>query len=361
MGTRAVDRVGNDYPRLIALSHPMLRPNNEAKSIRRYSQQYVDLIDLEENDFKTLPIHDVLSSQYPPLRYLAQVDEDGYFVSLRSNVVEGDSHRLVLTFDDLLRRTPFARYMRSVLQILQEHYHSPVDMEFALELEENNYGSPKLVITILQCRPQSHLAAAENIDVPSHMPEDLTIFSTHYVVPRGLVERVDYVLFVSPQGYFALPDLNSRQELARTIGKLNKALELEGFICVGPGRWGSSNSDLGVPIDYGDIYNTLSLVELAGEGCGPEPEPSLGTHFFQDLMESQIYPLAIMMDEPDSYFNHEFFYDTPNRLEEWLTVDEKIKNCLRLIRVIDYRPNHFIQIIMNDEKSSAMAFLHSEY
>ena len=66
LGTRAVDRVGNDYPRLIALSHPLLRPSSEPKAIRRYSQQYVDLIDLEKNEMTTLPVHDVLNSQYPP-------------------------------------------------------------------------------------------------------------------------------------------------------------------------------------------------------------------------------------------------------------------------------------------------------
>ncbi len=54
LGTRAVDRVGNDYPRLVALSHPLLRPSTDASSIRRYSQQYVDVIDLEENEFRTL-------------------------------------------------------------------------------------------------------------------------------------------------------------------------------------------------------------------------------------------------------------------------------------------------------------------
>ncbi len=66
LGTRAVDRVGNDYPRLIALSHPLLRPSTDPTSIRRYSQLYVDLINLEKNEFQTLPIHEVLDSSYPP-------------------------------------------------------------------------------------------------------------------------------------------------------------------------------------------------------------------------------------------------------------------------------------------------------
>ncbi len=61
LGTRAVDRVGNDYPRLVALSHPLLHPQAASKDIRHYSQQYVDVIDLETNSFRSLPIHEVLS------------------------------------------------------------------------------------------------------------------------------------------------------------------------------------------------------------------------------------------------------------------------------------------------------------
>ena len=65
LGTRAVDRVGNDYPRLVALSHPLLHPESSVKAIRHYSQQYVDLIDLEENAFKTLPVEQVLRPRLP--------------------------------------------------------------------------------------------------------------------------------------------------------------------------------------------------------------------------------------------------------------------------------------------------------
>lgn len=132
------------------------------------------------------------------------------------------------------------------------------------------------------------------------------------------------------------------------------------FICVGPGRWGSSNSDLGVPIGYADIFNTKVLVELAGKGIGPEPEPSLGTHFFQDLMEAQIYPLAIMLDDQHAYFNRGFFYDTPNHLGEWLQVDEGMENALRLIRVSDYCEASYLQIVMHDEQRQAIAFLQAE-
>ena len=130
----------------------------------------------------------------------------------------------------------------------------------------------------------------------------------------------------------------------------------ESFICVGPGRWGSSNTDLGVPIGYGDIYRTKALVELAGKDIGPEPEPSLGTHFFQDLMEGNIYPLAIQLDDDTTIYNHDFFYNTPNRVSEWLDIKGNLQSSLRLIRVADFKPNHTIRIVMNDEEKQAIAY-----
>lgn len=115
-----------------------------------------------------------------------------------------------------------------------------------------------------------------------------------------------------------------------------------------------------MPVDYGDIYNARSLVEIAGKLVGAEPEPSLGTHFFQDLLEAQIYPLALQIDSPDTVLRREFFYDTPNHLHEFLEVSDRIKNSLRLIKVSDYRPGTFLRIVMDDEDSNAVAFLASE-
>ena len=356
LGTRAVDRVGNDYPRLVALSHPLLRPSNDPKTMRRYSQQYIDLIDLEENETKTLPIHEVMSTRYPALRYLAQLDEEGDFISLRSNLIEGDANRLVLTFDDLLRRTPFAEHIRKMLHFLETSYHSPVDLEFAGKVHIDTTGKPVLQIALVQCRPQSYMTESAQVPLPENLGADRVVFQTRFVVPQGFIERVDYVVFVPPEGYFCLQSESDRHELGQAIGRLNKALAGVSFICIGPGRWGSSNTDLGVPIAYGDIYNTRALVELAGEGIGPAPEASLGTHFFQDLLEAQIFPLAIYMDDEQTIFNQKFFFDTPNRLAERIMVDEKLLSTLRLIKVTDYAPDSFIQIVMNDEKSLALAF-----
>jgi hypothetical protein len=354
LGTRAVDRVGNDYPRLVALSHPTLRPSSTVNSIRRYSQQYVDLIDLKDNLMKTLPIHEVLAGDYPPLRYLAQVDQEGYFRSLRSRLVDAKPSQLILTFEDLLRRTPFPERMRYLLKTLEREYETPVDVEFTIDIINQN-EKPEIKISLIQCRPLTTMREEHQKDIPSNLnPEDV-VFSSSIMVAGGWLEEISFVLFVPPEGYFSLPTQSARTKLERAIGRLNNALAGQSFICVGPGRWGTSNPDLGVHVDYADIFNCKALVELSGEGIGPAPEPSLGTHFFQDLLEGEIYPLATHVGEDN--FNRAFFYDTPNRLAEWIEVEPPMFKYLRLISVNDYKENHVLEIVMRGEQGRALAFL----
>jgi hypothetical protein len=356
LGTRAVERTGNDFPRLVALSHPLLHPEASAKTIRRYSQQYIDVIDIEENAFRTLPISEVLHPRDPVLRYLVQVDQGGYLVPLRSMLVEGKTKQLVLTFDELLRRTPLAPRLREILNILEENYHAPVDTEFTIQILNPASVQPDVLITLLQCRPQSHIKDSE-ARLPAQLPEDDIIFSTHRVVPQGRVDEIRQVVFVVPEGYFALPTQSARAEVGRAISRLNAALSKETFICIGPGRWGTRNPDLGVFIGYSDIYNTSALIELAGQGIGLAPEPSFGTHFFQDLVEANIFPLAVFLDDPDVIFRQDFFYITPNRLAEYIPAEPGLARCLRLIDVASYRSGHHLDLVMDDEQGRAVAFL----
>ena len=355
LGTRAVDQTGNDYPRLVALSRPLLHPADSPKAIQRYSQQQVDLIDLKKNTLTHLPVSEVLNADYKALRYIAQSIRDGYLSTIRTNLVDTD--KLVITFEELLRRTNFAEDMKTALKLLEEHYKLPVDTEFALRILNPRALKPSVEIALLQCRPQSHIHESEGVQIPEHLDPAKIIFSTKRMVPRGSVEQVDYVLFVPPEDYFSIESQSNRNKLERAIGRLNAALETHNYIAVGPGRWGTSSPDLGVHIGYSDIYNTRALIELSGEGVGAAPEPSFGTHFFQDLMEAQIYPLAIYLDDEDVVFDRDFFYDTPNRLGEWLNADEKLLKCLRLIAVDDFRSGHHLTLVMDDEHGRAVAYL----
>jgi hypothetical protein len=355
LGTRAVEAIGDDQPRLVALSHPLLLPGDSADAIRQHSQQFVDLLDLEENTLKTLPVREVLTPQYPALRNIAQLDEGGFVDDIQSSLV--DQNNLVVTFNGLLRRTPFAGLMKTILGTLETHYGSPVDTEFTVEIVNPQAAQSEVLITLLQCRPQSALSEDGEVDLPALLDPAEVVFATHRMVPRGKAIGIRWVLFVPPKGYFSLASSAERNRLERAIGSLNAALKDETFICVGPGRWGTSTPDLGVSIAYGDIYHTRALVELTGKGVGPDLEPSFGTHFFQDLMEAHIYPLNINLDDRDSVFNRDFFYKTPNRLPDFLAADETLLRTLRLLKVEDFRSGYSLSLVMNDDAGKAVAFL----
>ena len=356
LGTRAVERVGNDYPRLVALSHPTRQPDDSCQSIRHYSQRYVDLIDLQENELKTLHIHEVLKPGYKPLRFIAQLEQDGYFVTPRSRVKAADIPNLAITFEAFMSRTPFPELISRLLRYLEEHYHEAVDVEFAVHITDTYTQPPEIQISLLQCRPQSYLLDTQVVPLPADIPPEDVVFSTSFIVPRGHLEDIHYVVFVSPQAYYALPTSEARAEVGRTIGRLNEVLTGNSFICVGPGRWGTTNSDLGVFVSYADIFNAGALLELSGEGVGPAPEPSLGTHFFLDLMEAHIYPLAICLDQPENVFNRAFFYDAPNVIGDWIEVSEQLADCVRVIDAQAYRQDKHLELVMDDEACKAVAF-----
>ena len=359
LGTRAVDTIGNDHPRLVALSHPLLHPAASTKLIKQYSQQFVDVIDLDNNKLISKPIETVLNPHYPALRYIAQVDEGDYLTAIRTSTA--DVHSMVVTFDELLRRTSFAKIMRESLSLLEKEYDSPVDTEFTVEVTDPQSVHPGVMISLLQCRPQSHIIEEESFNIPTDLSHDNIIFSSRRMVPHGAVKHIRYVLFVTHEGYFNLPSQADRTRLERTIGQINAKMDEIDYICIGPGRWGTSTPDLGVHITYADIYNTRALIELSGQEVGTSPEPSFGTHFFQDMMEAHIFPLAINLDDNDVIFRKEFFYSTPNHLEEWCAnPDINLLNTLRMVDIKDFAPDKHLVLVMDDDEGRAVCFMEED-
>jgi hypothetical protein len=358
LGTRAVNRVADDYPRLITLSHPTLRPETSPQAIQYYSQHMIDLIDLEANEFATRPIKDVLKVDYDPLRWIASINEDDTLlpmVSLGRNVTPD---RFVLTFDNLVQRTDFVHLIKNSLLTLNKRYDAPVEMEFAATITPTS-GRPNVTLHLLQCRPQSSLREAQVRPAPLDLMAADRLFISSRMVPQGQVSEIEYIFFVKPQSYSNLP-AERRYELARIIGRLNKNLEGHCFIMIGPGRWGSANIDLGVPISYADIYNSSALIELAYSQKGITPEPSYGTHFFQDLVESQIYPLAVYPDQPGDLLNEEFFNRARNQLAALLPESAEYADCLKVIHAPSERPNTSLEISMDGERAVAYFATSSE-
>ena len=138
---------------------------------------------------------------------------------------------------------------------------------------------------------------------------------------------------------------------------LNRALEGKSFILMGPGRWGSANIALGVRVTYADIFNCRALIEIAMPHEGERPEASHGTHFFQDLVEANIYPLALYPDDEHVRFNRRFFLRSKNSLSELSPADKELSKYIRVICMPYVTKGRYMHLIMNTNQQAAIAFL----
>ena len=356
LGTRAVDRVANDYPRTIALSHPTLRPEVTPQQIKRYSQHFVDVLDLKENQLETLPLAEIPLDEIRALRYLVSVDDGDLLRPMISSRSHSSSENLVLTFNQLLQRTRFVAIIKETLQTLETHYKRPVDVEFAFDVCYD-YPTLELNLSLLQCRPLSRRDDSERHQIPTNIYKRDIVFTANQMVPHGAVNNIEYVVYINPDVYATIPDNVVRIELARVVGRLNKRLEGHTFILMGPGRWGSSNIELGVKVRYADIYNTRALIEVAMQRAGGRPEVSYGTHFFQDLVETKIYPLALYPGEPGILFDDNFLDQSPNELSALLPNDATFADYVQVIHVPTAADGRHLQLVMNADEEKAIAYL----
>jgi hypothetical protein len=354
MGTRAVDRLPNDYAQMVALSHPTLQPVKNTEEVIQYSQKNLDAINLAVNRMETLPINESIDQGFPYLRHIGSIDTGGELhpVLIRGpGTVKGD---IVITFDGLLKNRRFVRVMRGMLAKLARHYGRPVDIEFTVDISPGSELNFRIVL--LQCRQQSRRREEETIEIPDDVARRDILLVSRRMVTSGRIRGIRHVVYVDPEEYRNIADPRVKVRMSRVIGKLNTALEPWNFILVGPGRWGSSNIDLGVPVSYGEIYNARALVEVALPHGDVAPEASYGTHFFQDLVETNIYPIPIYPGEKGAFFNYSFFRRSPNVLSRLVEGAEDLEPFIRVVD-IEETTGKVMEIVMNARQEKAMGFL----
>jgi hypothetical protein len=355
LGTRAVDRVGGDYPRMIAVSNPELRPE-VGRKIARYSQHHVDLLDLRSNEFKTLPVAEVLADRdYPNLHLFISVMSDDHLSDPLTNRVEAESHNFVLTFNNIIRRTDFVKVLDAMLTKLEHAYGHPVDTEFTASVDAQN----RLRINLLQCRPLWLPGSTGPISVPTDVPTKRILFRSNRMISGGIVRNIRYIVYVDPERYAALESATVKKVLGRVVGQINEHPRIvdSSVMMMGPGRWGSSNIDLGVNVGYADIDSTSVLVEIAREEAGHVPEVSYGTHFFQDLVEAQIIYLPIYPADPAAQFNSIFFANASNILPELLPDAREFIDIIRVIDVPAASDGLYAHVVADPQARTALCYL----
>ena len=352
LGTRAVDRVQDDYPVLVSPGQPTLRVNATVEEKVRYSPRCIDVINLESGLFETVEIRDLLgrhAAEYPMAHELVSILEEGRLVQPWSRGLDGEADRWVVTFEGLLGRTPFVEQAAEILRTLESEFGAPVDLEFAHDGTD---------LYLVQCRPQSYSPSALPPPIPRDIPKERILFTANRHVTNASIPNLTHIVYIDPRRYAGLPSRADLLAVGRAVAALNQLLPKRRFILMGPGRWGSRGDiRLGVNVSYSDINNTAMLVEIALKRQDYVPELSFGTHFFQDLVEASIRYLPLYPGDWGTLFNDAFFERSPNRLADLLPDFAHLADTVRVIDVADTAPGKLLQVLMNGELGEAMALL----
>ena len=236
----------------------------------------------------------------------------------------------LVTFEKLLKETDFVSCMQKILKRIETSYHYPVDIEFTVNFTKED----KLMINLLQCRPLQTKGRRAAVSIPTDVKSEKLLFLCHgYFMGGSISADIKRVIFVDPKQYEAVPN-QQKYDIARAIGALNKQITNKddtGLLMLGPGRWGTTTPSLGVPVSFSEINNVTVLGELACEGTNLVPDLSFGTHFFQDLVETDIFYVAIFPSHKGFAFNEKWFAAQPNQLAAILPEKAKYADVIKVI------------------------------
>jgi hypothetical protein len=192
-------------------------------------------------------------------------------------------------------------------------------------------------VNLLQCRPLQAKGLGKSVKIPEKIKKDKLFLESESNFMGGSVSHpIKRVIYVSPEKY---ADLNQQEKyrIARLVGELNKQIESQEKLptmLIGPGRWGTTDPSAGVPTRFSELNNVSALVELSYPLGGLMPELSFGSHFFLDLVEGQIFYIAIFPERENVILDTEWLKSQPNIVEKLLPDAGKYKD---LIKVFDFQ------------------------
>jgi hypothetical protein len=331
LGTRAVERVEDDYPQTIALDEPLSHPYADREDAKRFSQHNVDLLDINQNCLKTVDLVELLKKDLNvKLDLIASPDYQAE-QKMKELGIKGQ-RAWILTFEKLLSKTNYPQVMQKMLKTLEGHYQYPVDIEFTVNFTDDD----AFKINLVQCRPLQTKGLKTSVQLPENIKSEKILFaSVGYTMGGGILQPIKRIIYVDPQAYLEIP-ISQKYSIARLIGKLNRQLanrEITPTLLFGPGRWGTTTPTLGVPVSFSEINKITVLVEIAYEGGNLMPELSFGTHFFQDLVESDIFYVALFPQKESVVFNKDKLSEMPNLLTNFLPEEDKYGNVVKVYEV----------------------------
>lgn len=280
-------RFSPEFPKkILQLSQPYLA--------MRDSQKMMFALDLRPGAFKISRNEGVNLAHIPVTEVIPDYANSNLVFStysaVNSRIVPGveESGARIVSFDAILKygKYPLAKALSEIMDICRKELLCEVEIEFAADVAP----SGKLSLKLLQVRPISSYSAEQKVNFDELKASLGTLFlESGKALGNGFVNDVSHIVYIAPDKFNSL----STREIAAELAEINNTFKSrnEGYILIGPGRWGSSDPNLGIPVIWSDISEAKMIVEYSMPGF--QVEPSQGTHFFQNITSLGVGYLSI--------------------------------------------------------------------
>lgn len=344
LGTKAVDSARGDYARMIALNRPEDYPMPGIENRRAYCQRYMDVVDTYANKVKEVKPADLDESDNSELfmKFIAARDRE--IEKKLQGTTSSSIKAWYISHDYVISKTNVLESLGKMMKTLEEAYNHPVEIEFTVNFKDEE----KYRINILQCRPvQVQKIGLENLRGGSKA--EYEVFRAQGTFLGGSNSlTIDTVVYVDWEEYMKLaPD--KKRHCADIIGLLNSRVKERELNCmlIGYGRWGSSVTALGVPVEFSQIDSMKAIIEVGRIEKGMVPELSYGTHFFHDVVESRIVYISVL-DKKDNFYMSNTITKRQNMLWKAMEDTEGFEKVIKYYR-FPKRPLRLITDISSNE------------
>ncbi len=292
------------YPKLDVLS-----PDHALESTQRYfhalslEDEAPDLLKGEMASLSELPVSAAEKDRYFPMLASTWDSADQRFVP----GVQAKGSR-VIDFANMLKYDayPFAKAIEVVLDVASKSMGTPVEIEYAFNFDA---GREEPVLYLLQLKPLIHIEDRIEIDPASILPEVCFILSRN-CMGNGRDVSIRNIIWVDPRTF----DRSETLEIAAEIDELDAIARQESFnyLLIGPGRWGTRDRWLGIPVSFSQISHAKAIVEADLPGFAVES--SQGSHFFHNLTTMRIKYIKVTQSSADNFVDWEWLYQMPTRI-----------------------------------------------
>lgn len=295
----------------------------------RETQKYFYALDMGDHDFKVTPND---GSCLLKLR-VRDAEKDNSLRPVASTYVMHDnilrdgynySGKKLITFSNILKHNtfPLAEILDRVLKLGEEEMGNPVEIEFAIDLKDK---ADKISLNLLQIRPVASKDESVNIEEEEIEKSD-TLLVSRSALGNGIIDDIYDIVYVRPENF----DASRTNDIVDYIDSLNKVFieENKNYILVGPGRWGSSDPWLGIPVNWSQISAARLIIESGLEDY--RIDPSQGTHFFQNLTSFRVGYFTINPFIGDGSYDIEFLDSQPAVFENEFVRHVRFTNNLTI-------------------------------